>query len=271
MRLGAWVWASLATAVAGVVAGVVVVRSVAADPEAEPPANTTVSVIGVEDDWPPFAWVDGPGQPPRGYAVEVVRLVFRNMGVPVELVVMPFGRCMHETRIGKIAGCFNSVFSDDIRKDYALHSTPLFNEPLAVLARTAAPRQTIDANGLEGRTVGFVQGYQYPNWFMNNKAIVRVSAASDSALLLMLERGRIELAVTGATVAAWRLQTNPELRNVQVRMVGQVSNDGFGVAFSKQHPHGEVLRKGFDQELLKLQATDGLRELQRKHLPLLSQ
>ena len=143
MRLGAWVWASLATAVAGVVAGVVVVRSVAADPEAEPPANTTVSVIGVEDDWPPFAWVDGPGQPPRGYAVEVVRLVFRNMGVPVELVVMPFGRCMHETRIGKIAGCFNSVFSDDIRKDYALHSTPLFNEPLAVLVDATLVRMAL--------------------------------------------------------------------------------------------------------------------------------
>ncbi len=271
MRLGAWAWAALATALGGVVAGVVVVRSVAADPKAAPTVDGAVPIIGVEDDWPPFAWTENPGQAPRGYAVEVVRLVFREMGAPVDIVVMPFGRCMHEAKVGKIAGCFNSVFSDVIRKDYLLHSTPLFNEPLAVLARASAPRETIDAKGLEGRTVGYVHGYQYPDWFMNNKSIIRVAAAGDTALLLMLERGRIDLAMTGATVAAWRLQTNPDLRDLKVRMVGQVSNDGFGVAFSKQHPHGEVLRRGFDQALLKLQATDGLRELQRKHLPLLAQ
>lgn len=271
MRLGALAWASLATAVVGVVVGVVLVRSVAADPEAERPTQAAALAIGVEDDWPPFAWAEKPGQTPRGYAVEVVRLVFRDMGVPVNIVAMPFDRCMHEARVGKLAACFNSVFSDKIRKDYLLHSTPLFNEPLAVLARASAPRETINAKDLEGRTVGYVQGYQYPDWFMNNKAIVRVAAPGDSALLLMLERGRVELAMTGATVAAWRLQTNPDLRDVKVRMVGQVSNDGFGVAFSKQHPHGEGLRRGFDQALLKLQANDGLRELQRRHLPLLAQ
>lgn len=269
--MGIWTWASLVTAVAGVAVGVVMVRSVAADPEAQPPAKPGAVAIGVEDDWPPFAWVDKPGQGPRGYSVEVVRLAFRQMGVPIELVVMPFGRCMHEARIGKVAACFNSAFNDDTSREYLLHAAPLFHEPLAVLARAAAPREAIDARGLEGRTVGYVQAYQYPDWFMDNKAIVRVAAGNDAALLRMLDRGRVEFALLGATVAAWRLQTDPELRDVKVRMVGQVSNEGFGVAFSRRHPQGEVLRRGFDQALLKLQANDGLRELQRKHLPLLSQ
>ncbi len=266
-----WTWASLVVAAVGVAGGIAMVRNVAADPEAEAPAKAPVATVGVEDDWPPFAWVQAQGQAPRGYSVEAVRLAFREMGVPVEFVVMPFGRCMHEARVGKVAACFNSVFNEDTRKDFLLHSTPLFNEPLAVLARTSAPRESIDAKGLEGRTVGYVQSYQYPDWFMNNKAIVRVPAGSDAALLRMLERGRVEFALLGATVAAWRLQTEPELRDVKVRMVGQVSNDGFGVAFSRRHPQGEVLRRGFDQALVKLQANDGLRELQRKHLPLLAQ
>lgn len=266
-----WTWASLVVAAVGVAGGIAMVRNVAADPEAEAPAKAPVASIGVEDDWPPFAWVQTQGQAPRGFSVEAVRLAFREMGVPVEFVVMPFGRCMHEARVGKVAACFNSVFNDDTRKDFLLHSTPLFNEPLAVLARASVPRESIDAKSLEGRTVGYVQSYQYPDWFMNNKAIVRVPAGSDAALLRMLERGRVEFALLGATVAAWRLQTEPELRDVKVRMVGQVSNDGFGVAFSRRHPQGEVLRRGFDQALVKLQTNDGLRELQRKHLPLLAQ
>lgn len=255
----------------GAVVCALTAHPVAANTEAQAPASPAVVSLGVEDDWPPFAWVEKSGQAPRGYSVEVVSLAFREMGVPVEFVAMPFGRCMHEVRVGKIVGCFNSIFNDDARKDYLLHSAPLFNEPLAVLARASVPRQTIDAKGLEGRTVGYVQGFQYPEWFMTSKRIVRVSAGSESALLRMLERNRVDLAISGASVAAWRLQTDSDLRDVKVRMVGQVSNDGFGVAFSKRHPQGEVLRNGFDQALLKLQANDGLRELQRKYLPRLPQ
>jgi polar amino acid transport system substrate-binding protein len=269
--MGHWTRASLVAALVGVLGGIATVRNVAAEGEPLSLDRAPIATIGVEDDWPPFAWADKPGQAPRGYSVEVVRMGFRHMGVPVEFVVMPFGRCMHEARVGKLAGCFNSVFSDEIRKDYLLHSTPLFHEPLAVLARASVPHQNIDARGLEGRTVGFVQSYQYPDWFMNHRGIVRVPAGSDAALLRMLERRRVDFVLLGATVAAWRLQTDPELRDVKVRMVGQVSNDGFGVAFSRRHPQGDVLRRGFDQALLKLQANDGLRELQRKHLPLLAQ
>lgn len=232
-----------------------------------PLANRAVPVIGVEDDWAPFAWLDKAGEGPRGYTVEVVREAFREAGVAVQLSAMPFGRCMHESRTGKIVGCLNSIFNDETRSAYLLPAMHLVNEPLAVLARAAAPREQIDAKTLEGRTVGYVQSYHYPDWFMNNAAIVRVPAGSDVALLRMLDRGRVEFAMYGATAASWRLQVEPELRDVRLRMVGQLSNDGFGLVFSRNHPQAEGLRRDFERGMRKLQSGNVLRELQRRHLP----
>ena len=225
-------------------------------------------VVGVEDDCAPFAWVGADGQP-RGYSVEVVRKAFSEMNVPLRLVVLPFERCMREARLGKVAACFNSMFNEDTAKEFHLHEAPLFHEPLGVLALASAPRDAVDQHALRGRTVGYVQSYQYPDWFMKSTAITRVPARSDKALLLMLARGRVDFALYGPTMAAWYLQTAPELKGVRLRMVGQVSNDGFGVAFSRRHAQGEALRHSFDQALVKLQARGAFKDLRRQYLPAL--
>ena len=225
-------------------------------------------VVGVEDDCAPFSWVGKNGQP-QGYSVEVVRKAFAEMKVPLKLVVLPFERCMREARLGKVAACFNSMFNEDTAKDFHLHEAPIFHEPLGVLALASAPRDPVDQHALQGRTVGYVQSYQYPDWFMKNTAITRVPARSDKALLLMLARGRVDFALYGPTMAAWYLQTAPELNGVRLRMVGKVSNDGFGVAFSRRHAQGEVLRHSFDQALVRLQAQGAFKDLRRQYLPTL--
>lgn len=225
-------------------------------------------VVGVEDDCAPFAWVGKDGQP-QGYSVEVVRQAFVEMNVPLKLVVLPFERCMREARLGKVAACFNSMFNEDTAKDFHLHEAPLFHEPLGVLALASAPRDAVDQQALQGRTVGYVQSYQYPDWFMSGTTITRVPARSDKALLLMLAKGRVDFALYGPTMAAWYLKTAPELAGVRLRMVGHVSNDGFGVAFSRRHPRGAELRHGFDQALMKLQARGAFKDLKRHYLPVL--
>lgn len=222
-------------------------------------------VVGVEDDCAPFAWVGQDGQP-QGYSVDVVRLAFSEMKVPLKLVVLPFERCMREARLGKVAACFNSMFNEDTAKEFHLHQAPLFHEPLGVLALASAPREVVDQQAMQGRTVGYVQAYQYPDWFIKSTTITRVPARNDKALLLMLARGRVDFALYGPTMAAWYLQTAPELRGVKLRLVGEVSNDGFGVAFSRRHPQGEALRHGFDQALVKLQARGVFTALRSKHL-----
>lgn len=232
---------------------------------AKPPAEAEPVLVGVEDDCAPFAWVGEDGQP-RGYAVDVVRQAFSEMKVPMKLVVLPFERCMREARQGRVAACFNSMFNEDAAKEFHLHEVPLFHEPLGVLALASTPRAEVDPQALQGRTVGYVQSYQYPEWFMNSTTITRVPARSDKALLLMLARQRVDFALYGPTMAAWYLQTTPELQGVKLRMVGQLSNDGFGVAFSRRHPQGESLRRGFDQALAKLQARGAFKAVQQQYL-----
>ncbi len=224
-------------------------------------------VIGVEDDCAPFAWAERGSAVPQGYAVEVVRMVFREMGVPLELEAMPFGRCMREVSSGKKVACFNSMFNEETDKAFLLHTQPLFSEPLGVLALASGPHQSVDVQGLQGHTVGYVASYQYPDWFMNSTTITRVPASNDKALLLMLARGRVDFVLYGPTMAAWYLKTDPALSRTRLRMVGQVSNDGFGVAFSRQHPQGESLRRRFDQTHQALRARGSFQALQREYLP----
>ena len=198
-------WGSLAAAV--LMLGVLLPHAQAA----KPPAEAEPVLVGVEDDCAPFAWVGDDGQP-RGYAVDVVRQAFSEMKVPMKLVVLPFERCMREARQGRVAACFNSMFNEDAAKEFHLHEVPLFHEPLGVLALASAPRAEVDPQTLQGRTVGYVQSYQYPEWFMNSTTITRVPARSDKALLLMLARQRVDFALYGPTMAAWHLQTTPELQ-----------------------------------------------------------
>ena len=63
--------------------------------------------IGAEDDWSPYSSVSK-GKP-VGFAVDVVRAAWAASGVDVELVPLPYARCMKEVDRGLLAGCFDTL------------------------------------------------------------------------------------------------------------------------------------------------------------------
>ena len=231
----------------------------------EGPSRREVVTLAVEDDWPPYTALRADGSGPEGFAVELVTAAFDTQGIDVRLRAMPFARCMHYARVGRVVGCFNATLVQGNRDDYIWHRTPLSFEELAIYGSVSESREDLTLANLEGEPVGYTIGYTYPTEFLQSKRFARVAVKSDRVLLEMLAAGRIRYALLNTVPAQMRLHAAPKLQ-ARVKRVGQVRMDGFWVAFSKQHPEGERLATVLDAGLTSLHASGAYERLRQRLL-----
>ncbi|WDO01193.1 transporter substrate-binding domain-containing protein [Aeromonas allosaccharophila] len=202
-------------------------------------------LIGAEDDWAPYCERDKEDGQPRGLAPELVKAVFAAEGIEIVFRTLPFARCMHDAKSGKLAGCFNATITEENRYQYYWHDTPMFEEDLA-----SEPQRDLKLTSLEGKRVGITLGYTYPTDFMENPRITRFQAKSDAQILEMLVRGRVDYILMNGMPGYLKIQQK-QLAGKVVK-VGKLSTDGFWLAFSRNAPQGEALAKQFEQGLQKI-------------------
>ena len=204
--------------------------------------------IAAEDDWAPYSAIKPDKSGPEGFAVDLVREVFKTKAIEVELVVMPFSRCMRDAEVGLVTGCFDATITSDNKSRYHWHKTPLFHEGLAIFGRSSETRTDLSVDDLHGKAVGVTNGYTYPTEFMEDERIQKVTTTSDANLLQMLVAGRVEYILINTMPGYLRAGQDPEVRG-KVKQVGMVSMDGFWIAFSKIDPKGEAMATLFEQAL----------------------
>ena len=202
-------------------------------------------IIGAEDDWAPYCERGKEDGQPRGLAPELVKAVFAAEGIEIVFRTLPFARCMHDAKSGKLAGCFNATITEENRYQYHWHDTPMFEEDLA-----SEPQRDLKLTSLEGKRVGITLGYTYPTDFMENPRIIRFQAKSDAQILEMLVRGRVDYILMNGMPGYLKIQQK-QLTGKVVK-VGKLSTDGFWLAFSRNAPQGETLAKRFEQGLQKI-------------------
>lgn len=217
-------------------------------------------VIAGEDDWAPYSYAAPATREPTGMAVEIVREAFAAVDVQAEIMVAPFARCMHLSKVGHVAGCFNATIVDDNRADYHWHQAPMFTEELAIFGRPGATTKPLGLDDLAGKRVGFTLGYTYPPEFRNDTRLVRISAKSDGVLLGLLLAGRVDYILANTGPLYLRMASDPTMRE-RVQKVGVISQDGFWLAFSKVHPQGQAMSRRFDAGLQKLRDNGRLEAL----------
>lgn len=230
---------------------------------AVPPALARAETITVaaEDDWAPYAFVAPGTQQPQGLAVDIVREAFATQGVEVRFVGVPFARCLHLARTGQVAGCFNATQVSDLREAYVWHTTPMFQEELAIFGRKGGTRTDLGLAGLEGKRVGYTLGYTYPPEFRHNPRIEKVAAKGDQQLLELLHAGRIDYILANTAPLWLRLSTQAALR-AEVERVGVISQDGFWLAFTREDTQGQRLAARFEEGLAVLRANGRLAAMQ---------
>lgn len=225
-------------------------------------AQPEVVRIGAEDDWAPFSSVqDGK---PVGMAVELVKAIFAEAGIPLELVPLPYKRCMEEAKSGRLAGCFDTLPDAQLRRDYLFHATPLFSDPILILTRADNPAADLRLSSLAGKKVIVTHGYTYGDAFESNRTIQRVAANRDINALRMLDAKRADFAVVYRRITAALLRgEGKELRD-KIKTVGQLTQADLFIAFSRQTPRIEDIIHRFEVAHAKLLKNQTISQIEQR-------
>jgi polar amino acid transport system substrate-binding protein len=166
--------------------------------------------IGAEDDWRPYSYVSG--REPVGFAVDIVKAAWAAAGVSLELVPLPYARCMRMVDNGDLDGCFDTLRDARTEAKYRWHRQPLFKARIAIYGRTVGPNApVVGPDDLLGHRIGVTNGYDYGAKFDGDSRMVRDVAVSDLVSLRKLVAGRVDYALVYDRVADRIADLHPEL------------------------------------------------------------
>jgi polar amino acid transport system substrate-binding protein len=221
-----------------------------------------VVTIGAEDDWAPYSSVVD--RQAKGFAVDVVREAYALVGITAKFEVLPYSRCMSDTKAGTLVACFDAVPNTLIAKDYHWPQLPLFTTRMNVYALAASTDSGMVAARLEGRTVGVERGYEYGDEFDMNTKIVRKIVDKNDQGFKMLLAGRIEFMAAEERIARALFARFPAEFGGKFKLVGTVATPGLFVAFSKSAPGSARYLKKFNEGYAILRNSPRYRTLEMK-------
>jgi polar amino acid transport system substrate-binding protein len=205
--------------------------------------KTTVIKIGAEDDWYPYsAKRDGK---PVGMAAEIVSAAFAAAKVDIQLVSLPYARCMSETSKAEIAGCFDTLRNPLNETQYLWHKTPLFPARIVIYGPAKHSGKPLSVSDLTGKSVAVTNGYDYGEAFDSDKTIKRDSGLMDINGLRKLAQGKVDYAVIYDRNAQYLLKENVDIAD-KIKVVGTLIEPNLYLSFSKDYPNIKQIIKQFD-------------------------
>ena len=204
--------------------------------------------IGAEDDWAPYSSAaDGK---PVGFAVDLVRAAWAAAGVPVELVSLPYARCMKQVDRGVLAGCFDTLRDVKTEPQYRWHQQPLFKARIGIYGRTSPERgrPPLTIESLRGKRIGTTHGYDYGVAFDADKSMLRDVAPSDLSSLRKLVAGRVDYALVYDRVAN-QIAKNHTTLGKGFELQGILVEPHINISFARNYPGIERIVSQFDEGL----------------------
>ncbi|MBB5204708.1 polar amino acid transport system substrate-binding protein [Inhella inkyongensis] len=226
------------------------------------------------NEWPPYTQRDthsplGVG----GYSVDVLRKILARHGLNLEIVLLPWRRCLEEVRQGqRFVMLLNAARTPQRERDYWL-SEPYYETRTHYLWSLRTHPKGLDlrsAEDLRPLRMGAVAGYESLNldrWGLT----VHSRAPNFVSLIQMLHRDRID----SVLVAEEMFRLGPDGR-VQPPWddaeLGHAALPGalttpFHMLFSRRNPQGEALRALVNHELSSLRRSGELQRLLKAYLP----
>lgn len=227
-------------------------------------AQKRTVVIGAEDDWYPYS-ADVNGRP-EGITVELVTAAYRAVGVEVSFELVPYVRCMAQTKRGRLLACFNTTRTVQIENDYAWPARPMFEERFLIWARTDMPPPkggSVQVRDLEGQQVAVTRGYEYGSEFDGNPRIGRVVTSHDENNFRLLLKGRATYTLAPDINARLLFKRQPELAG-KFKVVGQLNAYGLYTAFSRRHPQSAEMLAAFDEGMKIIQGNGVARAIHER-------
>lgn len=220
--------------------------------------------IGAEDDWRPYAYVvDGKS---TGFAVDLARAAWAAAGVDVELVPLPYARCMKEVENNTLAGCFDTLRDSRNEGKYRWHKQPLFKARIAIYGRSNQSNTKVDMQALRGTRVGVTNGYDYGAAFDNDSLMLRDVSSSDLTSLRKLVAGRVDYALVFDRVATQIAGSHPELAH-GFKQRGVLVEPQLYISFARDFPGIDRTIAQFDKGLEKVRRSGEYARIEARWKP----
>jgi polar amino acid transport system substrate-binding protein len=204
-----------------------------------------VITVGAEDDWAPYSSVVN--KQAHGFAVDVVREAFALADITVNFEVLPYTRCMSETKAGRLLACFDAVPNALIANSYLWPKLPLFTTHMNVYGLASSKEANLRSVDLEGKTVGVERGYEYGDEFDLNTKIVRKVVDKNDQGFKMLQAGRIQYMAAEQRIANALFRKFPQEFGTRFKLVGTVATPGLFIAFTRSGADGAKYLAKFNQ------------------------
>jgi polar amino acid transport system substrate-binding protein len=206
--------------------------------------------IGAEDDWYPFS-AARQGKP-AGMVPEIVQAAYAAVGVPVQLVPLPYARCMRLAATSHLLGCFDTLRSPLVENKYRWAKQPLMRARISIYAPAGASvAKEVRVADLRGKLVAVTNGYEYGEAFDGDAAMRRDVAASDLFALQKLALGRVDYALVYDRIVDALLAEHAELRG-RVKAVGTLIEPDIYLSFAPAYPQVGQYIAQFDEGLSRI-------------------
>ncbi len=227
-------------------------------------AQLPTVVIGAENDWFPYS-AERHGRA-QGITVELVTAAFAAVGIEARFEVLPYARCMAQTKTGSLVACFNTTRTAQIENDYLWPTRPMFEERFLIYARADADINRpggVQVRDLEGQKVAVTRGYEYGSEFDGNTRIERVVTSHDENNFRLLLRGRATYTLAPGINTQLLFQRHRDLAG-QFKVVGQLSLFGIYTTFSRRHPESVRMLAAFDEGMRLITANGVARAIHER-------
>lgn len=201
-------------------------------------ATCSEKVVLTYFDFPPYEFQEN--DTPRGILITIVKEVFRQADIPLELEYLPFKRGYHYVQNGKLDGIFNFYKIDD-RLAYFDYSEPIIKNPLHFFSRKDASFKYDTLDDLKGLKIGLLRGYTYGKAFDDSQIFVKDIADSHLSNLKKLEYERIDLYPCDELVGIYLAKQNNLMSELKILPKPLKVMDGY-IGFTKGK-HRKVIDK----------------------------
>jgi polar amino acid transport system substrate-binding protein len=225
--------------------------ALAADVHAETTALPQAKVvrIGAEDDWYPYS--AGRDGKPVGMVPEIVQAAFAAEGVKVELVSLPYSRCMKLAESSLLLGCFDTLRNATLEHKYLWAKHPLLRARIDIYARADAPDTPVHLEDLHGKRIGVTNGYEYGAPFDSDASMTRDIADSDLFALRKLAAGRVDYALVYTRIVSATLREHADLQG-KVKSVGTLIEPDIYISFGTKYADVQQYIELFDAGMAKI-------------------
>lgn len=209
-------------------------------------AQQRVTLVA-ENDWFPYS-AERHGEP-EGMAVDLVRTAYKAAGVELELVSLPYARCLEEVAKGAELGCFDTIREPETEARFLFHQIPLFTGRIVIIAPIDAPDTTLTVADLKHRRVAVTNGYTYGEPFQSDASIDKDIAKNDLAILRLVANKRDDYGVIYDKVMAHLLAEHGGELAGKVKVVGVLTEPELYVSFSKARAEAPAAMAALDKGL----------------------